>query len=259
MSLLNISKLLSLSIIFGTLLINLPVYGGDWQEIQKKGQLTIAVKDNLRPLGYRDQQGNLQGFEIDLARRLALELLGDETAVKLIPVSNQERLQFVSDVKVDLAIASVTANTSRRRIVDFSQHYYLSGTAILVKKGKNSDLTGKIGILADSRSIPEIKYNLPRITLQAVSSYQKALELMETGEIEGFAGDVTVLAGWVQENPDYELLSPIYGGYPLSIVLPKGRQYQELRTKVNQVIRKLNEEGWLKEKAQFWGLPVSNE
>lgn len=253
-----LSKLLSLTIVFGTLLMNLPVYGGDWQEIQKKGQLTIAVKDNLRPLGYRDQQGNLQGFEIDLARRLALELLGDETAVKLIPVTNQERLQFVSDVKVDLAIASVTANTSRRRIVDFSHHYYLGGTAIVVKKGKNT-LTGKIGVIANSRSIPEIKYNLPRVTLQEVSSYQKALELMESGEIEGFAGDVTVLTGWIQENPDYELLPTIYGGYPLSIVLPKGRQYQELRTKVNQVIRKLDEEGWLREKAQFWGLPVNNE
>lgn len=253
------SKLLSLSLIFTPFLIPLPVYGGDWQEIEKKGLLTIAVKDNLRPLGYRDQQGNLRGFEIDLARRLALELLGEETAVKFIPVTNQERLQLVSDVEVDLTIASVTANTSRRRIVDFSEPYYLDGTAIIVKKGQKTDSTGKIGILLNSRSIDQLKYSLPRVTLQGVSSYQKALELMKSGEIEGFAGDVTVLVGWVQENPDYELLPTIYGGYPLSIVLPKGRQYQELRTKVNQIIRKLNDEGWLKEKAQFWGLPIDNE
>ncbi|WP_017294784.1 transporter substrate-binding domain-containing protein [Geminocystis herdmanii] len=251
-------KLLSLSVIFTVFFLHVPVYGGDWQEIQKKGLLTIAVKDNLRPLGYRDEQGNLRGFEIDLARRLALELLGEETAVKFIPVTNQERLQLVSDVEVDLAIASVTANTSRRRIVDFSEQYYLDGTAIIVKKGQKTDLTGKIGILLNSRSIDQLKYSLPNITLQGVSSYQKALELMESGEIDGFAGDVTVLVGWVQENPDYQLLPTIYGGYPLSIVLPKGRQYQELRTKVNQVIRKLNQEGWLREKAQFWGLPISN-
>lgn len=252
------SKLLSLSIIFAPFLIHIPVSAGNWQEIEKKGQLTIAVKDNLRPLGYRDEQGNLRGFEIDLARRLALELLGKETAVKFIPVTNQERLQLVSDVQVDLAIASVTANTSRRRIVDFSEQYYLDGTAIIVKKGEKTDLTGKIGILLNSRSIEQLKYSLPNISLQGVSSYQKALELMESREIEGFAGDVTVLVGWIQENPDYELLPTIYGGYPLSIVLPKGRQYQELRTKVNQVIRKLNQEGWLREKAQFWGLPLDN-
>lgn len=252
------SKLLSLSIIFTPFLVHLPVYGGDWQEIQKKGLLTIAVKDNLRPLGYRDEQGNLQGLEIDLARRLALELLGEETAVKFIPVSNQERLQLVADVEVDLAIASVTANASRRRIVDFSESYYLDGTAIIVKKGQNPDLRGKIGILLNSRSIDQLKYSLPNIRLQKVSSYQKALELMESGEIEGFAGDVSVLVGWVQENPNYQLLPTIYGGYPLSIVLPKGRQYQELRSLVNQIIRKLNQEGWLKEKAQFWGLPLNN-
>lgn len=253
------SKLLCLSFILTPFLIHLPVYGGDWQEIVQKGQLTIAVKDNLRPLGYRDPQGNLQGFEIDLAHRLGLELLGQETAVKLIPVTNQQRLQLVSDVEVDLTIASVTANASRRRIVDFSDPYYLNGTAIIVKKGQKSNLMGKIGILLDSRSIDQLKYSLPKITLQGVSSYQKALELMESGEIEGFAGDASVLAGWVQENPDYQLLPTLYGAYPLSIVLPKGRQYQELRTKVNQVIRKLNDEGWLKQKAQFWGLPLGNE
>ncbi|BAQ66578.1 transporter substrate-binding domain-containing protein [Geminocystis sp. NIES-3709] len=233
-------------------------YGGEWQEIEKKGLLTIAVKDNLRPLGYRDQEGNLRGFEIDLAHRLALELLGEEKAVQLIPVNNQERIQIVTDVEVDLAIASVTANASRRRIVDFSDSYYLDGTGILVKKGKKIDLTKKIGVLSNSRSIDQIRYNLPRVTLQAVSSYEKALELMELGEIEGFAGDITVLVGWVQENSDYELLSKVFGGYPLSIVLPKGRQYQELRDKVNQVIRKLNQEGWLEEKAKYWGLPINN-
>ncbi|MGL5192033.1 MAG: transporter substrate-binding domain-containing protein, partial [Chroococcales cyanobacterium] len=45
-------------------------------EIQQRGQLIVAVKDNVRPMGFRAGNGNLQGFEIDIARRLAQELLG---------------------------------------------------------------------------------------------------------------------------------------------------------------------------------------
>ena len=57
--------------------------GAEWQDIEKRGNLIIGVKDNLRPLGFTDNNGNLQGFEIDIARRLAQELFGDSQAVKL--------------------------------------------------------------------------------------------------------------------------------------------------------------------------------
>lgn len=254
----NRRLLLKLLLISFFSMILTPVYG---EKIKKKKPLTIAIKDNLRPLGYRDQDGNLQGLEIDLAYRLASELFGDDTPINLIPVSNQERLQVVVDRQVDFAIASVTANASRRRIVDFTDPYYFDSTGIIVKKSLNkpsvSNFQGKLGVIANSRSLEQISYNLPQVTLHIVASYENALQLMETGEIDGFAGDVTVLTGWVQEKPEYELLSPRIGAYPLSIVLPKGRQYQELRDRVNQVIRKLNQEGWLKEKALFWGLPVN--
>lgn len=246
-----------------TFVISIPVkvYSAEWQEISKRGELVIGVKDNLRPLAYRDFQGNLRGFEIDVARRLALELLGSENALKLIPLLNQERIQKVTDLEVDLAIASITVNTSRQRVVDFSDFYYLDGTAIIVKKGRiNSnirDFYGKIGVIGNSRAIPQLKFNLPNLSLKEISSYQQALKSIESGEIEGFAGDITILTGWIQENSNYQLLPIVFGGYPLAIALPKGRQYQELRDKVNEVVRKLKEEGWLEERAKYWDLPTN--
>ena len=256
-------KLISLTVMTIVFFLStaIQVNSAEWQEIQKRGELVIGVKDNLRPLGYRDAQGNLQGLEIDIARRLALELLGDENALQLIPLANQDRIQKVTDVEIDLAIASITVNSSRQRLVNFSDFYYLDGTGIIVKKGQItpniSNFSGKIGVLNNSRSIAQIRYNLPQAKLQAVSSYQQALELMVSGEIQGFAGDITILSGWIQENPDYQLLPTIFGGYPLAIALPKGRQYQELRDRVNGVVRKLKQEGWLEERAKYWDLPTN--
>jgi len=254
-----ISQKLLFIIIAFVISIPVKVYSASWEEISKKGELVIGVKDNLRPLGYRDSQGNLRGFEIDVARRLALELLGSENAVKLIPLSNQERIQKVTDLDVDLAIASITVNTSRQRIVGFSDFYYLDGTGIIVKKGQINanirDFNGKIGVIGNSRAIAQIQFNLPNLPLKEISSYQQALDSIESGEIQGFAGDITILTGWMQENSNYQLLPTVFGGYPLAIALPKGRQYQELRDKVNDVVRKLKQEGWLEERAKYWGLP----
>lgn len=73
------------------------------------------------------------GFEIDIARGLARELLGDENAVVFVPLFNQQRLLAVIDNQVDFVIASVTLNSSRQQVVDFSDYYYLSATGIVVK------------------------------------------------------------------------------------------------------------------------------
>jgi len=222
----------------------------------------VGVKDNLPPLGFMDSQGNLQGFEIELAHKLAEELLGDTNAVEFVPLLNQDRLNAVIKDDVDIAIASITFNSSRQRLVDFSEIYYFSGTGIIVKKKpfltNMRDISGKIGVLNHSRAIDEIQYTFPQLSLKGVSSYQEALELMEKGEIEGFAGDIVVLTGITQKNPDYQLLPVMIGAYPIAIALPRGRQYQSLRDQVNQVMRKLKQENWFQEKAQDWGLPTTD-
>ena len=191
-----------------------------------------------------------------------LQLLGDAEAVELLPVLNQERLELVTEDKVDLIIASMTINRSRQRLVDFSDYYFISGTGIITKKTSIplnlQDSSSKIGVLENSRAIAEIKYNLPQVKLVPVTSYQQASELLERGEIQCFAGDLVVLAGWKQENPQLEILPTVYGGYPLAVAMPKGRQYQSLRNKVNRVIRQLKQEGWLTKRAQYWGLSDFN-
>ncbi|MEN9565215.1 MAG: glutamine-binding protein of glutamine transporter, partial [Cyanobacteriota bacterium] len=40
----------------------------------------------------------------------------------------------------------------------------------------------------------------------------------------------------------------------LAIVMPKGLQYQELRTKVNRAIANWKKSGWLQERIEYWGL-----
>ena len=113
---------------------------------------------------------------------------------------------------------------------------------------------GKIGVLANSRSIDEIQYNLRDVELVTVKSYQQAYELIEQGKIKGFAGDITVLKGWQQEYPQYQVLPRVFGGYPLAIVLPKGRQYQSLRDEINRIIRQMKTDGWLEKRIEYWEL-----
>ncbi|HEY9903171.1 MAG TPA: transporter substrate-binding domain-containing protein [Candidatus Sericytochromatia bacterium] len=228
-------------------------------EIQQRGQLIVAVKDNLRPLGFRDATGNLQGLEIDLAKRLAEELLGKPDAVVLQPVKNADRLNVVLDGKVDLAIARVTQNESRLRVVDLSRPYYLDGTGLITKDAsiqKLSDLGVKtIAVLKQSSTIAVVKYNLPTSKLVGVNSYEEARLLLENGGASAFAADKSILAGWLQEYPQYRLLPSQLSAEALCIVMPKGVQYAQLQDRVNEAIARWQASGWLAERAAAWGLP----
>ena len=230
----------------------------EWSEIESEGELKVAVKDNLRPLGFTDENGHLVGLEIDIARKLGSELLGNASAVKFLAVENKERLQLVLEDEVDIAIARVVVTNSRSRIVDFSPYYYLDGTSMVTKNSaiKNIDglIRSKIAVLNNSATIAVVRNKLPNATLIGVDSYQAALELLETNQADAFAGDRSILTGWIQEYPAYKLLPERLSGAALAVVMPKGLQYKELRSQVNQAIANWKKSGWLKERIEYWGL-----
>lgn len=238
------------------------VVAAELQEIVERGYLIVAVKDNVRPLAFRDGEGKLQGLEIDIAQRLAAELLDKPDAVRLQPVANRDRLTVVVDGTVDLTIARVTQNASRDRLVNFSIPYYLDGTALVTQDASLQRLNDlqqrKVAVLKGSDTISTVRYLIPQVQLIGVDSYEQARSLLESGNADAFAADASILSGWVQEYPQYRLLPVRLSGEPLAVVMPKGLQYNQLRQRVNDAIARWKREGWLQERVKYWGLPQSD-
>lgn len=236
-------------------------HAADLPTIKQRGYLVVAVKDNLRPLSFRDASGNLQGLEIDLAKRVAQDILGKADAIQFQPVANRDRLTVVLDNKVDLAIANVTVTEPRARLVDFSSPYYWDGTAIVTKDASAQSLNDfanrTLVVLDGSSTIPTVRYLLPSARLIGVNSYAQAHSFLEANTADAFAADASVLSGWIQEYPQYRLLPTLLSAEPLAVVMPKGLQYNTLRQLVNAAIARYIAEGWLAQRAAYWGLPIN--
>ncbi|MGI8500181.1 MAG: transporter substrate-binding domain-containing protein [Hassallia sp.] len=256
-----LSATLFLLVIFCFVDSQLTANAAEMPEIKQRGYLHIAVKNNLQPLGFTNVSGKLQGLEIDLAKALAQDLLGKENAVKLKPVTNRDRMTVVLNNQVDLTIARVTATESRARLVSFSVPYYFDGTVLLTKDASAQRLADfarrKIAVLKNSSTIAEVKYYIPNAELVGVNSYEEARSLLEKNNCDAFAADASVLSGWVQQYSGYRLLSTKLSTQPLSVVMPKGLQYDELRQRVNEAIARYIANGWLTERVKYWGLPQS--
>ncbi len=250
--------------------MSLPGQAAELKEIQQRGHLIVAVKDNLRPLGFRDATGQLRGLEIEIAQRLAQELLGRPEAVVLKPVTNSARLSVLLEGQVDLTIAQVTATAARSRLVNFSPPYYIDGLGIITRNAsvqKLADLAGqRVAVLNGSSAIATLRFILPTVKLVGVSSYQAgrfslgdaARTQLESGSLIAFAGDTSVLTGWIQAAPQYDRLPFFLSADPLCVVLPKGLQYEALRQRVNSAIARWQSEGWLQARIRYWGLPNNN-
>lgn len=236
-----------------------PIQAAEWSTIQKRDFLKIGVKDNTHPLGFRDSQGRLQGLEIDLAKQLALELLGSEAKVQLEPVKNQDRLNVLLADQVDLVIARLTITPGRSRLVDFSDYYYLDGTGLITLQPNLKQLADfqnqTIGVINPSDTIAVIRSQLPQARLVGVNSYEEGLDLLQQGKIQAFAADNSLLTGWAQEDSRYYHLPFFLSGTTLAIAMPRGLAYQELREKVNEAVRRWRTNGWLRERVRYWGLP----
>lgn len=250
--------LFSLSILLT--LAGLPSQAANLKEIKQRGYLIVAVKDNLRPLGYKDAAGQLKGLEIEIAQGLAQALLGRKEAVVLCPVTNTARLPVLLGGQVDLVIARMTATAARSRLVNFSPPYYTDGTAIVTLDPAIQTLSNltaeRIAVLKGSSTIASLRFILPAAKLVGVDSYQEARSLLETNKVKAFAADTSILSGWVQELPQYHQLPFLLSAEPLAVVSPKGLQYEELQRRVNETISLWQSTGWLRARSLSWGLPI---
>ncbi|MGB8699653.1 MAG: transporter substrate-binding domain-containing protein [Thermosynechococcaceae cyanobacterium] len=228
-------------------------------DIRQRGYLIVAVKDNLYPLGYRDDRGTWQGFEIALAKRLAMDLFGSEQALRLTPVSNVDRLAAVASGAVDLAIAQVTITETRMRQVSFSDAYYRNGTGILARNPKWNGLQTlyrqAIAVLQPSVTLAHLPSRLPLARLKGVPSYVAAQQLLDSGQVEAIVGDQLVLSALARRQPQYFFAPTTLTVQPLGMAMPKGVQYESLRQWVNHNLRQWQQQGWLEQQRQVWGLP----
>lgn len=120
------------------------------ERIRAQGKLIVGIDQNSFSWGYRNPAtGTIEGFDIDLAREIAKDILGspDDIIFRAIPTNLRE--QSLENGTVDLVVRTMTINCKRLEKVSFSTAYFQAGQQVLVPRG--SDITGYDESLADKR------------------------------------------------------------------------------------------------------------
>lgn len=106
--------------------------------------LTIGCDHSFKPFVFKGKDGKLTGFDIDLWAAIAKEL---NLEYELKPMAFDALIPALIEKKIDVALAGMTINSGRERLIDFSFPYFESGTRLMVRADDTS--IGDIGDLVD--------------------------------------------------------------------------------------------------------------
>lgn len=120
--------------------------------IEEKGKLVLGLDDAFPPMGYRNDDNQIVGYDIDLAREVTRRL-GVELALQ--PIDWNAKEQELNTGKIDCIWNGFTITEDRQKVMSFTGPYLRNSQVLVVKKGApyNSlaDLKGKtVGLQAGS-------------------------------------------------------------------------------------------------------------
>ena len=181
--------------------------GTTMAEIEERGRLIVGVSADTFLLGSRNPQtGDIEGFDIDIARAVADAIFGDPERIQLTVITAADRIPVLENGEVDIVVRNMTMTCARWEQIAFSAEYYRSGQKILVRQG--SDITGLESLDGQRVCAPNATSsmeNLIRLAPDAVpvgsSNHTGCLVLFQRGEVDAITGDDTVLAGLAAQDP----------------------------------------------------------
>ena len=185
------------------------------ETIRARGALRVGHLTDSLPFAFVNARGELVGFDIDLAHRLAAEL---GVRLELVAIPRGELHAFLAERRCDLVMSGVLVTTSRAAQLLFSHSYLDETLAFLVRDYDRDRFRSWEAIRAQEGltiGVPDVPYYVDKIRERAPRAAIRTLRTVE--EIFGRAMQVDAIALPAERGSAWTLLYPQY-----AVVVPEG-------------------------------------
>lgn len=185
---------------------------GTLQDVKARGKLIVGVKTDYPPLGFLDKKGVNKGFDIDIAKILSKELLGNEKKAEFVPVTSGNRIATLTSGRIDVLVASLTITEERKRQIDFSAPYFITAQQILVQENSKitryQDLAGqKVATIRGSAGDIAIKELVPSAERIRFERNFQALQALKERQVDAFVQDFILLDALIRKTQGLRIAS----------------------------------------------------
>ncbi|MFF8864417.1 MULTISPECIES: glutamate ABC transporter substrate-binding protein [unclassified Streptomyces] len=223
-----------------------------------KRKLVVGVDQNSYHWGYRNpntEGAELEGFDIDLVRRIAQDILGDPEAVQFKAIPTSQRIPAIQDGRVDMVVRTMTITCDRLSQVAFSAPYFKTGQQVLAPKsapikGYGGSLAHKkVCTAAGSTAYTKLDADrkageLPASTdiSTTVPNQLDCLVRLQLGEVDAVVTDGALAASQAAQDPTVELKGEAFTTEYYGVAMKKDAT--DLVRRVNRILVDYHEHGW---------------
>ncbi len=232
---------------------------GALAQIRARGELVITTDATYPPFEFK-QNGQLQGFDIDLGNEIGKEL---GVRVRWMPLEWAAVFGAVETGKVDLIMSGVTITDERKKGNGFSRPYFLSGQTIARRKGDNrirtiQDLKDKTVSVQEGTTgqFAVEKIGVPSDHILKFDLLQDGLMDVRNGRSDATVADLPALKANLTSYPELELTGGIIKQEYVGIVARRGAN--DLVAALNQALDRIFKDGRYAQLYQKWiGEPLT--
>ena len=245
----------TLSLLLGSSLFA-PVFAADLlEDVKANGTLKVGLEGTYPPFNFQDENGQLTGFEVDLANALAEEL---GVKAEFQPTKWDGILAALESKRLDVVINQVTISEERKQKYDFSTPYTLSGIQALTRKAdvdsikSAADLAGKkVGVGLGTNYEQWLKENVPQADIRTYDDDPTKFQDLNVGRIDVILVDRLAAFEMVEKTGDrLAVAGDAFSRQESGIALRKGNP--QLLAAIDAAIAKLRADGTLKQLSEKW-------
>ena len=218
------------------------------QAVLDKGYIILGLDDTFAPMGFRDENNEIVGFDIDLAKEVA-ERLGVE--LRLQPIEWDSKVLELQSGNIDMIWNGLTITEERKENINFSKPYFNDRQVIIVLEESpvktKADLEGtQVGVQIESTAAAAVEGDAEfAATLEEVVQYSSFNEVymgVQSGILDAMVVDELSGRYAIGKNPGiFRVLEDTYGDEQIGIGFRKGED--ALRDKFDEILDEMAKDG----------------
>ena len=207
--------------------------GTTMAELAEAGSITIGTKYDQPGFGLENLEGELEGFDVEVAKIIAAELGIAPEDITWEQTPSSVREEVIEGGDVDMVVATYTINDERAERITFAGPYYEAGQQIMVLE-ENDTITGpdsladnpdaRICSVTGSTPAEQIReYLASPDQLVLFDEYSQCADSLSNGQVDAVTTDNVILLGFVSESDgEFKLVGEQFTEEPYGIGIEKG-------------------------------------
>jgi polar amino acid transport system substrate-binding protein len=213
-------------------------------EVLARGHLIVGTGSTNAPWHFKDENGNLNGFDIDIAKIIAKGLFNDPEKIEFVQQASDARIPNVVTDKVDVTCQFMTVTAERAQQVAVTIPYYREGVGLLLKEGgkyksfdelKAAGSSAVVSVLQNVYAEEMVHAALPEAKVDQYESVDLMYQALNSGQADASATDQSSVKWLIVQQPG-KYLDAGYGWNPQSYSCAVKRGDQQWLNFVNTVL-----------------------